>query len=196
LFRTLRAALITLLVFGTLAGTAHAAGGNYVFDGGTQRQQAEVRAALRASTFDWSVVPTQVTVHITNNISYSRATPGHIYLDGRLLDSGRFAWAVVQDEYAHQVDFALFDDAIRAQLGGALGSSAWCHADVAGLAHSSYGCERFASTLVWSFWQSPHNAYKPESKSDEAAAMAPAKFRALMADVLRVSPKWAAASRR
>src|SRR5438105_2675451 len=40
-----------------LPGTAVAGGGNYVLDGGTPAEQAEVHAALEASRFDWSVVP-------------------------------------------------------------------------------------------------------------------------------------------
>ena len=39
----------------------------------------------------------------------SSATPGHVWLDRGLLASGRFAWATVMDEYAHQVDFFVLD---------------------------------------------------------------------------------------
>jgi hypothetical protein len=48
----------------TFAGSAQAAGGNYVFDGGTQAEQQQVRAGLNASSFDWSLVPAQITIHI------------------------------------------------------------------------------------------------------------------------------------
>jgi opacity protein-like surface antigen len=80
----------------TFAGSAQAAGGNYVFDGGTQAEQQQVRAGLNASSFDWSLVPSQITIHIGRGISTSYALPGQIWLDANLLDSGRFAWGTVQ----------------------------------------------------------------------------------------------------
>jgi hypothetical protein len=180
----LRSLLVALLAALALSSPAYAGGGNYVFDGGTPKQQAEVRSALNASSFDWSVVPQQVTIHVTSGLAYSQAQPGHIWLDASLLNAGRFSWAVVQDEYAHQVDFLVFDDATRAQLTKALGASVWCHAALPGLSHSAYGCERFASTLVWSYWPSAQNAYRPTTAKDESAAMAPAKFRALLGSLL------------
>src|SRR5919106_2503403 len=174
--------LCSLLAALALPGHAFARGGDYVFDGGTKAQQAQVRAALVASAFDWSVVPAQVTIHLRRGAS-SEATPGHIWLDADLLSAGRFAWAIVQDEYAHQVDFFLFDAAKRAKLTAALGARDWCHG-VSGLAHHEYGCERFASTLVWSYWQHRDNSYRPTSARDESAAMKPAAFRALLASLL------------
>jgi len=182
MLRALRPALVSLLAALVLAGPAQAGGGDYVFDSGTPRQQAQVRAALEASAFDWNVVPARITVHIAPGTG-SYARPGHIWLDARVLDAGRFAWAVVQDEYAHQVDFFLFDAATRDRLKTALGARDWCYG-VAGLRHHEYGCERFASTLVWSYWPSRHNAYRPQSPRDESAAMAPARFRALMAELI------------
>jgi hypothetical protein len=176
-----------LLLFSTLLalavpGPAAARGGDYGFEGGTQAQQTQVRRALDASTFDWGVIPAHVTVHI-GQYGVSHTRPGHVYLDAGLLDAGRFAWATVQDEFAHQVDFLRFDDATRAQLTSALGARDWCYG-VQGLAHGEYGCERFASTLVWAFWPSKHNAYRPANPNDESAAMAPARFRALVSGLL------------
>lgn len=165
-----------------LNGTAQAAGGNYGFDGGTPRQQAEVKKALDASAFDWSIVPARITIHIAPGTG-SYARPGHIWIDADLLSAGRFAWATVQDEYGHQVDFFLLDDAKRQTLRSALGAKDWCYG-IQGLAHDEYGCERFSSTLVWSYWQSRDNAYRPTSASDESAAMKPAAFRALVAKLI------------
>ena len=176
-----------------LAGQAAAGGGNYTFDGGTPAERAQVRAALAASEFDWNVVPVQVTIHVGRGF-VSHATPGHVWLDADLLSAGRFAWATVQDEYAHQVDFFLFDDAKRGILMSALRAKDWCYG-VPGLAHADYGCECFASTLVWSYWQSADNAYRPTSASDESAAMPPAKFRGLVARLLG-APRLAVAVRR
>jgi hypothetical protein len=167
-----------------LPAGALAQGGDYVFDGGTKAQRGQVRAALGASLFDWSAVPTRVTIHIQPDIP-TQATPGHIWLDARLVSSGRFAWAAIQDEYAHQVDFSRFDAATRARLTGELGARDWCYG-VTGLRHAEYGCERFASTLVWAFWPSKHNSYRPTSSSDESAAMAPQQFRALVTGLLGI----------
>ena len=187
----MRRLLLIIALIGACAvpGTAFARGGDYVFDGGTPAQRAQVRAALEASAFDWNAVGARVTVHVRSDI-VSQATPGHIWLDANLLDSGRFAWAIVQDEYAHQVDYFRFDDATRRRLLSHLGGRDWCYG-VAGLRHSEYGCERFASTLVWSYWPSRHNAYRPTSPNDESAAMAPARFRALMSALLAISDPFA-----
>jgi hypothetical protein len=62
---------------------------------------------------------------------------------------------------------------------------------VRGLAHDEYGCERFASTLVWAFWPSKHNAYRPSSRNDESAAMEPTRFRALVSGLLGIQNPFA-----
>ena len=119
--------LIQLCVAATtlaIAPAAFASGGNYVFDGGSKPQQAQVTAALNASAFPWGIVPGPVVVHIQRDVA-SSAAPNQIWLDANLLDAGRFAWGVVQHEYAHQVDFALLTDATRAQLHTLLGGTAW-----------------------------------------------------------------------
>jgi hypothetical protein len=180
----LRLALTSLL--GMLAlvspGLARAAGGSYVFAGGNAREQAQVRAALDASSFDWGLVPETVTIHIAAGHA-SEATPGSIWLDADLVDSGRFAWGTIQHEYAHQVDFFLLDDAARQQLQAALGGSSWW-ATAPGQAHGDLASERFASTLAWSFWESKDNTMRPSSAGDESGSVAPARFRALLAGLL------------
>jgi hypothetical protein len=185
----LRTLLTAIAVSFVLAGSAQAAGGHYTFDGGTRGQQQQVRKALNASSFNWSVVPATITIHIDHRYA-SEASHGEIWLNADLLDSGIFSWGVVQHEYAHQVDFFLLNDDRRLQL-AALGGKAWWAngARVAGapngtLAHEELTAERFASTLAWSYWQSSSNTMRPTSKSDESAAMAPAQFRALLAKVL------------
>ena len=181
--------LAVLLVFPALPATALAGGGNYGFDGGTPAQQAQVRAALEASAFDWDVVSEQVTIHLRRNVP-SHATRGHIWLDTRLVGSGRFAWATIQDEYAHQIDFFRFDAATRSDLTEQLGARDWCY-DVRGLSHHEYGCERFSSTLVWAFWPSRDNAYRPTSRHDESAAMEPMRFRSLVSGLLAMQNPFA-----
>ncbi len=114
----------------------------------------------------------------------SDATPGELWLDSALLDSGVFSWGVVQHEYAHEVDFFLLDDARRAALAPELGGQSWWQGAGAPLAHGQLSCERFASTLAWAYWPSARNSMKPQSKNDESSAMAPAAFRALLAQVL------------
>jgi hypothetical protein len=180
--QTLLPAAVAALVFAH-AGTAQAAGGNYRFDGGTAVERTQVREALQASSFDWSLVKAQVTIHIQRG-TVSHAVPGEIWLDADLLDSGRFSWATVQDEYSHQVDFFLFTPEIRAQLQAALGAKAWCYENGSIQAHGDQGCERFTSLLPWAYWQSPDNAYKPTAKTDESAAMAPTRFKALLSRLI------------
>jgi hypothetical protein len=180
--RALRSLLLIAVAALAFTGQAQATGGDYVFDGGTAKQRTQVRAALNASSFNWSLVPEQIEIHIAP-IGQSYSTRGEIWLDAKLLNAGRFSWAIVQDEYAHQVDFFLFDEATRATLNRMLGGKDWCYG-IAGLLHSEYGCERFASTLVWSYWPSRDNAYRPASKRSESAAMAPTRFKALMKQIV------------
>jgi hypothetical protein len=177
-----RIVLLALVCALVAPSFAHAAGGTYVFDGGTAKERATVHAALDASSFDWNLVPAQITVHISHAHT-SEATRGAIWLDADLLDSGQFAWGTIQHEYAHQVDFFLFDDAKRAELLAALGGSDWCYG-VPGLQHAAYGCERFASTLAWAYWPSTQNAMRPQSSADESGAMPPAQFRALLGQMI------------
>jgi hypothetical protein len=172
--RRLLAAVAVVAAAVAAAGTpARAAGGDYGFDGGTARQQAQVRAALAASSFDWDVVPRRVTIHIAAGTD-SYATPGEIWLDADLLDAGRFAWGVVQHEYAHQVDFLVLDDSERSELEALFGTTAWCGPENA--AHDGYGCERFADTLAAAYWRSDDNVAR--------AFAAPHAFRALLARML------------
>jgi hypothetical protein len=90
----------------------------------------------------------------------------------------------VQDEFAHQLDFFVLTDEDRAALTAAFHAPVWCHGDDPSLPHGVYGCERFTSTFVWSYWPSAANAYRPLSPSDESASMPPATFRALLDSLL------------
>ena len=184
MLRAPRAALACALIALAFTGTARAAGGDYVIDGGTPAQQQQVRSALTASTFPWSVVPRQIVIHVASGLA-TQSTPGQIWLDASLLDTGVFAWGLVQHEYAHQVDFLLLNDAARTALTRVLGAKTWCWGSGPTLDHAQYGCERFASTLAWSFWQSPDNALLPRSPNDESAALPPARFKALLGALLK-----------
>ena len=172
----------TVAVALVLPATALAGGGNYAFDGATPAERATVRAALDASAFDWDIVPQRVTIHV-GELGTSHARPGHIWLDRGLLAAGRFAWATVMDEYAHQVDFTVLDPLSRSILQQRLGASAWCY-EVAGLHHGSYGCERFSSMVAWAYWPSTANSYRPESAADESAAMPAPEFRQLLSTLV------------
>lgn len=178
----LRRLAAVLAVAFVLPASALAAGGDYVFRGASPSERSTVRAALNASSFDWGVVPKQVTVHV-GSYGVSHSTPGDVWLDRGLLTSGRFAWATVMDEYAHQVDFFVLDPVRRAVLQQRLGASAWCY-EVAGLPHSAHGCERFSSMVAWAYWPSKDNAYRPASTADESAAMPAGEFRTLLATVV------------
>ena len=183
--RRAAASILLLLVAAIASGRADAARAAYFIEGGTSADRAQVASALDASSFDWSVLAGRVSVHLVRGVdSYSQ--PGHVWLNTSLLRAGSFSWAIVQDEFAHQIDFLLFDDGTRQTLRAALGAKAWCHTDSPGLRHRDYGCERFASTLVWAFWPSKHNAYRPTSSSDESAAMPPQQFRTLVTGLLGI----------
>jgi hypothetical protein len=177
----MRRILLTCLVtavFGVFAQSALAAGGSYTFRGGTAKEQATVRNALQASSFNFGLIPRTIVVHI-GVFGGSYSTAGDVYVDGELLDSGRYAWGVVQHEFGHQVDFFLLDDAKRAVLQQQLGGKDWCY-ETPGLQHADHGCERFASELAWAFWQSPDNSMQ----GPEAAGMPAAAFRTLLAQLL------------
>jgi hypothetical protein len=178
----LAVAITALFCALVIAPQALGSGGHYTFSGGTSYERTQVRQALRVSAFNWSLVEPLVTVQIAPGLE-SVAVPGKISLDARLLDAGKFSWGVVQHEYAHQVDFLLLDDETRAPFAALLGGQTWSH-DVAGLPHSAYGCERFASTLAWAYWPSAQNSMRPLWRGDESAAMKPARFRALLGRVL------------
>ncbi len=150
MFRNLRSILVAALAALAFSGVAHASGGNYVFDGGTPKKQAQVRAALNVSAFNWSLVPAQITIHIAPDLATSDATPGEIWLDSALLDAGVFSWGVVQHEYAHEVDFFLLDEAKRATLAPLIGGKACWQTAGTHYVHGQLTCERFASTLAWS----------------------------------------------
>lgn len=154
-----------------------AVGGRYAFAGGTPRQQSEVRRALGASSFDWSVVPARITIHIAP-VPTSFALPGAIWLDTALLSAGPLAWGVVQHEYAHQVDFFLLRDGSRSLLQRELGSTAWCP-DVP-LGRDAFGCERFASAVAWAYWPSPDNVMR----SSVPRALSAVRFRGVLNGLL------------
>jgi hypothetical protein len=184
-----RLCIVLLLVPAAVwPGAATAA---YSLDGGTPREQATVRTGLAASSFPWQVVPAHVRIHIQAGV-LSHAVPGEIWLDSHLLDAGRFSWAIVQHEFAHQVDFFLLDDVARAELATRLGGTAWWNstryalAPDGSLVHGQLTAERFASTLTWAYWPCRANVLRPESPGDESAALPPAAFRALLASVLRL----------
>jgi hypothetical protein len=174
------AAAVAMLVF---AAPVTPATGPYTIEGGTPTQRAQVRRALAASAFDWNLVRAVVKVRITRDPA-TWARPGQIILSADLLDTGRSSWGIVQHEFAHQVDFFLLDEVDRLQLARFLGGMTWWPSRAPGLGHRAYACERFASMLAWAYWPSRQNALRPRSRSDESAAMEPARFRALLAEVL------------
>ena len=168
---------LAALVLGT--GSARAFGGNYTFDGGTAGEQAQVRAGLNASSFDFDIVQQRIVIHVERGTdSYSQ--PGQIWLDADLLDAGRFSWGTVQHEYAHQIDFFLLTPGMRAQLQTLLGGSDWCYENAAVTAHDDHACERFASTLAAAYWQSPDNTAH--------ASVPAARFRSVLTQLLGLAP--------
>ena len=153
----------------------------YSFAGGTVRERATVRAALAASSFDWGRVPGHVTIHLVPGGSCF-AIHGQIWLGRRVLGHGRAAWGLIQHEYGHEVDFFLLDARARAGLNRVLGGKTWW--PNGRWRHDQYGAERFASTLAWSYWTSPHNTLVRYARA-ESTAMRPAAFRRLVNRLLR-----------
>jgi hypothetical protein len=180
----LRRLLILAVTLAALAlpASALAGGGDYSFEGAKPAERSTVRAALNASAFDWSIVRQHVTIHV-GPYGVSHSTPGDIWLDRNLLGAGRFAWATVMDEYAHQIDFHVLDAPRRAILQDKLGTKAWCY-ETEGLSHEANGCERFASMVAWAYWPSKDSSYRPGSPTDESASMRPAEFRTLLSSLV------------
>lgn len=178
-----RLATVSLLAAAALAiaPAALGSGGRYTFDGGTPAERGQVTQALDAGSFPWSILPVPVVVHIAD-IPVSEATPGAVWLDAGLLDTGSFSWGVVQHEFAHEVDFLLLDEAGRAQLAPLLGGASWW--GTGNTEHADLGCERFASALSWAFWPAADNVMRPTGPESEAGHVAPAAFRASLAAVL------------
>jgi hypothetical protein len=174
--------LLPLALMLAFAPAAHAAGGHYVFDGGTRAQHGQVTAALNASSFNWSVVPGPVVIHIAAGTS-PHAVAGQIWLDPSLLESGRFAWGVVQHEYAHQVDFAVLTDPMRAELHLLLNGTSWW-GSISN--HAQLDCESFADSIAWAYWPSPDNVMKPDGQSGKAGQVVPADFRAKLGALLHL----------
>ena len=176
--------LATAVAFLAAAGEALAVGGDYVFVGGSPEAQEQVRAAIDRSSFDFDVVPARITIRITN-CGCAGAKPGEIVLDEVQLTSSpfgaRYAWGLVQDEYAHQVDFFVLGARDRRILRRNIGGKAWCY-EVPGLAHDDYGCERFSTLLAWAYWRSPDNVRRPSWPG--GPGMTRAEFRALLGRLL------------
>jgi hypothetical protein len=175
-FVLISAGLLSLAI----ASSPAAARSAYSFDGGTPRERATVRAALDASSFDWNLVPGHVTIHIISG-GRSHARCGEIWLGSALLGYRRAAWGIVQHEYAHQVDYFLFDAKVRARLDRTLGGKTWW--PDGRFRHDQYGAERFASTLAWAYWPSPHNTLIRYAH-EEATALPQAQFRRLVDQLL------------
>jgi hypothetical protein len=167
-------ALVAVLLY---AAPARAAGGDYVFDGGGPNARAEVKAALDASRFPWDVVPVEITIHIRRDIA-PHATPGDIWLPRGLLRAGKFAWGIVQHEYAHQVGYFLVGLDERFRLIRRLRGRAWCH-ERPGIPHHAHACERFAHILTWAYWPSRHNVARPD-----VSALAASEARRFVARVV------------
>jgi hypothetical protein len=183
MFLRLSLRLVAVVFALALTPAAFASGGHYVLAGGTPVEQRQVPQALDASSFDWNLVPGQVTIHIVRHIPLSYSTPGQIWLDADLLDSGSFSWGVVQMEYAQQVQYTTLGADARSLLTSSLGARQWCYDDTT-LPSGANACERFAATLAWSYWPSAGNSMRPSGPADWSASMGPKAFRTMLAQLI------------
>ena len=178
--RTLRSTLVFLAAALALAGTAQAAGGDYVIEGGSAEAQATVRAALDASRFDFDRVPARITIRISG-CGCAGAQPGLIVLDESVLvdDSlgEKYSWGLIQHEYAHQIDYFLLQDDDRASVRRVLGGKDWCYEKM-GLAHDQHGCERLADVVSGAFWPTQDNVLRSDARTiaPDMAAWSPRRF--------------------
>ena len=162
-FRSTVVALVASLV---LTGTAQAAGGDYVIEGGSPKARETVQAALETSRFDFDRVPSRITIKITN-CGCAGARAGLIVLDEKVITDtslgARYSWGLIQHEYAHQIDYFLLQDHDRVAVRRALGGKAWCY-ERDGLSHDANACERFADVVSWAFWPSLDNVLREDAK--------------------------------
>lgn len=158
------AAIVAALMLTT---PAWAVGGDYEVVGGAPEHEATIRAALNASSYNWSRVPAHITIEVVPGLpNEGEAEPGVIRLRAEWLDWGIASWGTIQHEYAHQVDYFLLDDAKRAELTRFLGLTAW--RDFA-TPHDDRAVERFASSLAWTFWPTTSNLMRPFAFIDRLA---------------------------
>jgi hypothetical protein len=152
-----------------------------VIEGGSPETQETVRAALNASSFDFNRVPAQITIKISR-CGCAGARPGVIVLDEAVLSDtslgSRYSSGIIQHEYAHQIDYFLFQKSDRAAVRRTLGGQDWCY-EVARLGHDEHGCERFADVFSWAFWPAKGNMLRAEAKAI-APKMTPKKLRAFV----------------
>ena len=175
---------VAILAALALAPRAGAYGGHYRIEGGTAYERQQVVQALNVSAFNWSVVPWTVRITIRAGRLTSAGVdaagispPRHITLRADQLDQGIRSWGLVQHEYAHQVDFARFNDPLRRRLTSLLLAKTWWWRP--GIEHSRAGAERFATTLAWTYWPSRDNILRT-ADFYESTAMAPGPFKKLM----------------
>ena len=166
---------------------------NTQIQGGNVYEQEQVKEALAASSFPWSILP-ETTVDISSDTPPvgGDAIPGQINLYPELLDAGEFSWGVILHEMGHQVDFMLLNDDDRAYLLSILGGQSWYQnpSDQAQILHQNLGSERFADLMAWAFWPSQYNSMDPNANSlaghstDAPYGISVNAFRALLFQVL------------
>jgi hypothetical protein len=117
--------------------------------------------------------------------------PGLIQIDANLLDSGMFAWGIVQHEYAHQVDWYLLGSDARKALSKVLGGITWGIGitDGYGVEHDDLTGERFANQLTWAYWPTADNAIEPATTT-----FTPKRFRTYVAGLIKAEQAKAAAA--
>lgn len=135
---------------------------NFHFQGGTPQQQQSVLQAIKASTFNFALLP-NITINITQGMN-ADATPGTINLDAGSLNpvNGDFYWATILHEFGHQVDWYLVNDQQRQTFLQAFGRQEWGQISPSE-AHDQMGQEDFASAFALAFGGASAYAHLPEA---------------------------------
>ena len=150
-----------------------------------------------ASSFDWSLIPGTITVHIGGLRRLVLGLRATSTWTPPSLDSGRFAWGVVQHEFAPPGRLL----PLRRRASGH--SCSQCARrqglvlSVPSLDALRLRLRALRLELAWAYWQSPDNVMKPQKTERRVAASCPcAQFRALARPAARRAGDCAAARRR
>ena len=131
-----------------------------------RRQQATVRAALEVSSFDWSVLPARSS---STSRRSAAPTPRPATSTSTARCSTPAASRGASSSTSSHTRSTSSSSTTRSARRSTQRSAAATGATASpGLAHSAYGCERFASELAWAYWPSADNSMSPAATHGES----------------------------